>query len=95
MNTDLPLSAAPLTRHSGQTLSEQLAGQIAAKSPLAIATSKQALNYARDHGTADALAQMTLLQSAAFDIGEMALAIEAWKTRQPAAYAPLDPTPAD
>ena len=29
MNTDLPLSAAPLTRHSGQTLSEQLAGQIA------------------------------------------------------------------
>lgn len=29
MNNDLPLSAAPLTRHSGQTLSEQLAGQVA------------------------------------------------------------------
>ncbi len=29
MKTDLPLSAAPLTRHSGQTLSEQLAGQVA------------------------------------------------------------------
>ncbi|MGY0196476.1 aminotransferase-like domain-containing protein [Leptothrix sp. BB-4] len=29
MTTALPLSAAPLTRHSGQTLSEQLAGQVA------------------------------------------------------------------
>ncbi|MDP4301303.1 aminotransferase-like domain-containing protein [Leptothrix discophora] len=29
MKNDLPLSAAPLTRHSGQTLSEQLASQVA------------------------------------------------------------------
>jgi DNA-binding transcriptional MocR family regulator len=29
MKPELPLSAAPLTRHSGQTLSEQLAGQVA------------------------------------------------------------------
>ncbi|MCK7493047.1 MAG: hypothetical protein MZW92_17310 [Comamonadaceae bacterium] len=33
--------------------------------------SKQALNQARDHGTADALAHMALFQSAIFDIGEM------------------------
>ncbi len=89
VNAVLP-DAAALEAHA-----MALAREIAAKSPLAIATSKQALNYARDHGTADALAQMTLLQSAAFDIGEMALAIEAWKTRQPAPYAPLAPTPAD
>ncbi len=66
-----------------------LAAAIAAKSPLAIAGSKMAINYAVDHPTADALQQMTLLQSAIFDIGEMALAIEAWKNKQPAEFAAL------
>lgn len=66
-----------------------LAAQIAAKSPLAIAGSKAALNYAIDHPTADALEQMTLLQSAIFDIDEMARAIEAWKAKAPAAFDPL------
>jgi enoyl-CoA hydratase len=69
----------------------ELAAQIAAKSPLAIAGSKLALNQARDHGTAEALAQMTLLQSAIFDIGEMAQAITAWKNKQPAVFEPLAP----
>ncbi|MEK8034092.1 enoyl-CoA hydratase-related protein [Ideonella sp. DXS29W] len=69
----------------------ELAAQIAAKSPLAIAGSKLALNQARDHATADALAQMTLLQSAIFDIGEMEKAITAWKAKQPAAFEPLAP----
>jgi enoyl-CoA hydratase len=68
-----------------------LAGQIAAKSPLAIAGSKLALNIARDHGTAESLAQMALLQSAIFDLGEMAQAIGAWKSKQPAGFAPLQP----
>lgn len=61
---------------------DRLARDIAAKSPLAVAGSKLALNYARDHGTADALAQMTLLQSAIFDIDEMAVAIAAWKDKR-------------
>jgi enoyl-CoA hydratase len=69
-----------------------LAREIATKSPLAIAASKQALNYARDHGTADALAQMTLLQSAVFDIDEMSRAIAAWQARQAADFEPLRPT---
>jgi enoyl-CoA hydratase len=69
----------------------ELAAQIAAKSPLAIAGSKLALNQARDHGTAEALSQMTLLQSAIFDIGEMEKAITAWKLKQPAAFEPLAP----
>ena len=68
-----------------------LARSIAAKSPLAIAGSKLALNHARDHGTAAALQQMTLLQSAIFDTAEMALAIEAWKTKRGAQFAPLAP----
>jgi enoyl-CoA hydratase len=69
----------------------QLARSIAAKSPLAIAGSKLALNHARDHGTAASLQQMTLLQSAIFDADEMALAITAWKAKRPAAFEPLTP----
>lgn len=69
----------------------QLAQQIADKSPLAIAGSKLALNHARDHSTADALTQMTLLQSAIFDTDEMARAIAAWKSKRPAEFATLGP----
>ena len=75
VNAVLPDTAALLAH----TLAWRAA--IAAKSPLAIAGSKLALNYARDHGTAAALEQMATLQSAIFDTGEMAEAIAAW-TRQ-------------
>ena len=68
-----------------------LARQIAAKSPLAVAGSKMALNLARDHGTASALQQMTLLQSAIFDTTEMAEAIAAWKAKREGEFAPLTP----
>ena len=68
-----------------------LARSIAAKSPLAVAGSKLALNHARDHSTASALAQMSLLQSAIFDTGEMAKAIAAWKGKQVAEFEPLGP----
>ena len=67
----------------------QLAASIAARSPLAIAASKVALNHARDHSTADSLEQMTLLQSAVFDIDEMARAIAAWQAKKPAAFEAL------
>jgi enoyl-CoA hydratase len=67
----------------------QLAQTIADKSPLAIAGSKLALNYARDHGTSEALAQMVLLQSAIFDTGEMTRAIGAWKEKRSGEFAPL------
>jgi len=85
VNAVLP-DAAALAAHAAD-----LAAQIAAKSPLAIAGSKLALNQARDHGTAEALQQMTLLQSAIFDIDEMARAISAWKSKQPAVFEPLSP----
>ena len=70
-----------------------LARQIAAKSPLAVAGSKMALNLARDHGTASALQQMTLLQSAIFDTTEMAEAIAAWTDKREGEFAPLAPIP--
>ena len=65
----------------------QLAKNIAAKSPLAIAGSKLALNHARDHGTAASLQQMTLLQSAIFDTAGIATAIAAWKAKGTAEFA--------
>jgi enoyl-CoA hydratase len=70
---------------------QQLAQHIAAKSPLAIAGSKIALNHARDHGTAESLQQMALLQSAIFDTGEMERAIRAWRDKVPGEFAPLPP----
>lgn len=87
VNAVLP-DAAALDTHA-----LALARSIAAKSPLAIAGSKQALNYAIDHPTADALQQMTLLQSAIFDIDEMARAIAAWQKKQAAQFDALQPTP--
>ena len=71
----------------------ELARQIAEKSPLAIAGSKRALNYAVDHPTHEALQQMTLLQSAIFDLGEMQRAIAGWKAKTAADFDPLAPIP--
>jgi enoyl-CoA hydratase len=68
-----------------------LARAIAAKSPLAIAGSKLALNHARDHGTAASLQQLTLLQSAIFDTEEIATAIRAWKAKEAAEFGALAP----
>jgi enoyl-CoA hydratase len=85
VNAVLPDAAATLNH------ALTLARSIAAKSPLAIAGSKLALNHARDHGTAAALQQMTLLQSAIFDIDEMARAISAWKDKSAAQFDALLP----
>ena len=83
VNAVLP-DAAALLAHA-----MSLARGIAAKSPLAIAGSKLALNHARDHGTAASLQQMTLLQSAIFDTAEIATAIAAWKAKGTADFTAL------
>ena len=83
VNAVLPDAAAALDHAMA------LAQSIAAKSPLAIAGSKLALNHARDHSTASALQQMTLLQSAIFDTDEMATAIAAWKQKGTPSFEPL------
>ena len=89
VNAVLPDAAALLDR------ALVLAHSIAAKSPLAVTGSKLALNHARDHGTASALHQMTLLQSAIFDTAEMAEAIDAWKNKREPSFDALDPVPAE
>lgn len=68
-----------------------VARSIAAKSPLAIAGSKIALNHARDHGTAAALAHMAVLQSAIFEPADIVEAIAAWKGKRDGSFAPLEP----
>jgi len=88
VNAVLPDAAATVDRALA------LARTIASKSPLAIAGTKLALNHARDHSTASALQQMTLLQSAIFDTGEMATAIAAWKEKRSAEFAALTPASA-
>jgi enoyl-CoA hydratase len=85
VNAVLPDAAATLQHALA------LARSIAAKSPLAIAGSKLALNHARDHGTAASLQQMTLLQSAIFDLDEMGRAIVAWKEKRSAEFDALTP----
>jgi enoyl-CoA hydratase len=84
VNAVLPDAAATLQHALG------LARSIAAKSPLAIAGSKLALNHARDHGTAASLQHMAVLQSAIFDGYEMAEAIGAWKDKRPGRFDPLE-----
>ncbi|HEX3139484.1 MAG TPA: enoyl-CoA hydratase-related protein [Rhizobacter sp.] len=88
VNAVLP-DAAALLAHA-----MQLAQAIAAKSPLAMAGTKLAINYTRDHGTAASLQQMTLLQSAIFDTGEMKEAIAAWKDKRTGQFDPLAPVAA-
>ncbi|MEO6362242.1 MAG: enoyl-CoA hydratase-related protein, partial [Caldimonas sp.] len=88
VNEVLPDAASLLER------AMTMAGGIAARSPLAIAGTKLALNQARDHSTASALQQMTLLQSAIFDTDEMALAIAAWQDKRGAEFEALGPVPA-
>lgn len=85
VNAVLP-DAASLLEHA-----MALARQIAAKSPLAIAGSKQALNHARDHGTPGALHHMSVLQSAIFDSAEMTEAISAWQGKRPGDFGALHP----
>lgn len=69
----------------------QLARTIAAKSPLAVAGCKTAINFARDHGTAESLGHMAMLQSSIFDTNEVAEAISAWRGKRNGRFEPLAP----
>lgn len=72
----------------------ELARSIASKSPLAVAGSKTAMNYARDHGTAESLQHMALLQSAIFDTSDLSEAIAGWQAKRESRFEPLPPLPA-
>lgn len=72
----------------------QMATEIAAKPPVAIWGSKQAIHYARDHSTHDALQQMSWLQSGIWqssNLLEAFIAKQQGRATQFADLAPLKP----
>jgi len=71
----------------------QAAQEIASKSPIAIWGSKQALHYARDHSTADALQQMGWLQSGIWSNAHVQEAIAAFQSKRSGNFPALAPLP--
>ena len=71
----------------------EIAGRIAAQSPLAIWGTKEAISYARDHSTADALHQMAGWQSGMFQPGDMMEAFAAKAEKRPGVFDDLPPRP--
>ena len=69
----------------------QCAREIAAKPPVAIWGTKQALHYARDHSVDDALKQMGWLQGAVWSNQQVLEAVMALKSKRAGKFAPLQP----
>ncbi len=65
------------------------ATEIAAKPPVAIWGTKQAIAYARDHSTEDALKQMGWLQAGIWSNAHVREAVAAMKERRSAEFTPL------
>ncbi|HSG88332.1 MAG TPA: enoyl-CoA hydratase-related protein [Pseudomonadales bacterium] len=72
-----------------------IAREIARKSPLAIHSSKELMNYARDHDVADALRYQQVWMGAVTQAGEMAAHFGARADGRDATYADLAPIPAN
>jgi enoyl-CoA hydratase len=69
----------------------QCAHEIAAKPPVAIWGTKQAVHYARDHSVEDSLRQMGWLQGAIWSNTHLRAAVTALKTKTPAEFPELAP----
>ncbi len=69
----------------------QCAGEIAAKPPIAIWGTKQAVNYARDHSVEDSLRQMGWLQGGIWSNTHVREAVTAMKEKRAGAFTPLAP----
>jgi enoyl-CoA hydratase len=70
-----------------------IAERIAAQSPLAIWGTKEAISYARDHSTADALHQIAGWQSGMFKPGDMMESFAAKGEGRPPGFEDLPPRP--
>ena len=69
----------------------QCAKEIAAKPPVAIWGTKQAIHYARDHGVDDALKQMGWLQGAIWSNANVQEAVMAMKEKRAGSFPALEP----
>jgi enoyl-CoA hydratase len=68
-----------------------VAHKIAARAPVAVAASKEMLNYTRDHSVAESFSFMNALQPGVFDPEDIARAVAAQKAGQRADFADLPP----
>jgi len=85
VNEVLPVAASALAA------AMQAAKEIASKPPVAIWGTKQALHYARDHSTEDALKQMGWLQSGIWSNAHVKEAIAAFQDKRSAQFPDLAP----
>ena len=69
----------------------QCAREIAAKPPIAVWGTKQALHYARDHSTEDSLRQMGWLQAGIWSNRHVLEAVAAMKEKRQGDFSPLTP----
>jgi enoyl-CoA hydratase len=69
----------------------EVAGRIAAKSPVAIAATKGMVSYTRDHPVADTFAYLNALQPGIFSIGDIRRSVAAMKARGTADFEDLPP----
>jgi enoyl-CoA hydratase len=74
-------------------LAKAAAGEIAARAPLAIAGSKDALLYARDHSVAEALERTAWVQSAIWHTADIKTAITVRAAKTTPAFADLPARP--
>jgi enoyl-CoA hydratase len=68
-----------------------VAHKIAARAPVAVAASKEMLNYTRDHSVAESFSFMNALQPGVFDPEDIARAVAAQKAGKRADFADLPP----
>ena len=66
-----------------------VAQQIAVNSPLAVAGTKNMLNYARDHSVADSLEYMATWQAGMFQPNDLMLSMAAQMQKKPGEFEPL------
>ena len=71
-----------------------VAKRIAVQSPLAVASSKAAMNYARDHSISDSLRQAAELQAACFDTEQLQECMQAKKEKREPVFPDLHAAPA-
>ncbi len=65
---------------------DEIAAEIASKSPMALWGTKQVLNYSRDHSVADGLEYIATWNAAMFDFDDMSEAFEAQKDERGAKF---------
>ena len=85
------LNAVYDSHEAAVTAALACAREIAAKPPVAIWGSKQALNYARDHSVSDSLQQMGWLQSGIWSNRHVMEAVTAMQARRSGDFPPLEP----